>query len=134
MLIMFSLGFRIVLLLAIRRSPTATRTSWTWVLRAPTMWVGVVLVIGAVSDTAGAIAFAIGMVVLLARGAKLVINAPGATLNAWRTIGDPDAWRGSPTAVRDADTLRFGQLRWHKVALGILGVLLLVLIATLAPH
>ena len=50
-------------------------------------------------------------------------------------IGDPDAWRGLPAVDPDADKLRFGNRLWYKIALGILGVLLFVLIATLAaPH
>jgi hypothetical protein len=135
LLILFPLTVRVVGLRAIRRSPKATPTPWTWVLRSPMMWAGVVLVIGAISDTAGLIAFSIGVVVLLAFVARLLINAPGATVKAWRTIGDPDAWRGSPPAVPEAEALRFGDLLWHKIALGVLGVLLLVLIATLlAPH
>jgi hypothetical protein len=132
LMIAFPLTMRIVALRAISRSPKATPTPWTWTLRAPMMWAGVVLVIGAIDQTAGEIALGIGLVVLLAFGAKLLINAPGATLTAWRTIGDPDAWRGSPAVDQDADKDRFGNLLWHKIALGMLGGLLLVLIATLA--
>ena len=135
LMIAFPLTMRIMALRVTSRSPKATPIPGTWTLRAPMMWAGVALVIGAISQTAGKIALGIGMVVLLAFGAKLVINAPGATRRAWRTIGDPDSWRGSPAVDNGVGKLRFGNLLWHKIALGILGVLLLVLIAALAaPH
>jgi hypothetical protein len=131
LMIAFSLTVRIVSLRAIRRSPKAKPTPWTWTIRAPMMWVGVVLVITAINQTAGGIAVLVGMAVLLAFAAKLLVNAPGATRRAWRTIGDPDAWRGTAEVAGAADSLRFGQLLWHKIALGTLGVLLLVLVAAL---
>jgi len=132
LMILLPLTIRIVAVRSSTRNPTATPTPWTWALRTPMLWAGVVLVILAINHTVGAVALAIGMVVLLSLAAKMVINAPGATRRAWRTIGDPDAWRGTPAVNEVAETAGFGQLLWHKIALGTLGVLLLVLIATFA--
>src|SRR5207244_8843647 len=77
LMIAFPFAMRIVVLRATSRTPNATPIPWTWMLRRPMIWVGVVLVIGAISQTAGEIALGIGMVVLLAFTAKLLINAPG---------------------------------------------------------
>ena len=83
-MIAFPLTVRILSLRAIRRSPKAKPTPWTWTIRAPMMWAGVVLVITAINQTAGGIALLVGMAVLLAFAARMLINAPGVTRRAWQ--------------------------------------------------
>jgi hypothetical protein len=75
LMIAVPLTVRTVSLRTIRRSPKAKPTPWTWTLRAPMMWAGVVLVIDAINQAAGEIALLVGMVALLAFAAKPLINA-----------------------------------------------------------
>jgi hypothetical protein len=94
------------------------------------IWVGVVLVLLAVNQTVGTVAATIGMVALLAFAAKMLINGPSTMRRAFTRIGDPDAWRGLPSDVDRAASRPFGALLWHKVALGVVGLLSLILLAT----
>jgi hypothetical protein len=76
------------------RSP---REAWRRMLQAPFMWMGVILIVSAVSPTTAAVLFGIVFlwvaVVLIVGVARGMRSLPEFARQV-RRIGDPDAWRG----------------------------------------
>lgn len=73
------------------------RQAWLWLVQAPFTWMGVILVVYAVSPTAAAVLF--GLVFLVTVVFFTVVVARGVRglpefARQVRRIGDPDAWRG----------------------------------------
>jgi len=128
--ILLPLSLRVSAIRSLRRAGRPVERPWTFVLRAPMIWVGAVLVLLAVNQAAGTIAATIGMVALLAFAARMLINGPNTMRRAFRRIGDPDAWRGLPSRADHEESRPFGALLWHKVALGAVALLSLILLAT----
>jgi O-antigen/teichoic acid export membrane protein len=101
LMIAFPLSVRIAALRAVRRSKRAMARPRSWVLRSPGLWAGVVVVTIGINQTAGSIAFGVGMVVLLVLTVRALVKAPGSIRRGWRHIGDPDSWRGKAPNAAD---------------------------------
>ncbi|HEY5011631.1 MAG TPA: hypothetical protein VIK61_02870 [Acidimicrobiia bacterium] len=131
-LMLLPLSWRLAAIRALRRKGKPIEHPWRFVLHDSMMWLGVILVATAINRVAGEVAFTIVLVGLLTLAAKGLVNAPSTLRVAWHHIGDPGAWRGEPAPVEGVETLRFGHLLWHKLALGLIGTLALTFALTVA--
>ena len=111
LMIAWPLAIRIGALRAAERNHRVIPRPRGWVLRSPMMWAGVVWATVGINQTAGTIALAIGMLVLLVLVVRLLvlivrglIKSPPSIRRGWRRIGDPNSWRGTPSDAAERDT------------------------------
>jgi hypothetical protein len=97
LLIALPLVLRISAVRIAKRNGRDIRRPRGWILRSPMLWAGVVVATIGINQKVGSIVLGVGMIVLAALIVRAVIKAPNSIRQGWRHIGNPDAWRGTPS-------------------------------------
>jgi hypothetical protein len=103
-LVAVDIGGRIWLSRALKREGRPPRLAWTRVYISPFLWLGLVMLSGAIGGPVGAAIFAVTLCCALVFAVWLIV---GGVRGAWRLpeavrlIGDPKAWEGARRASWD---------------------------------